>query len=433
MKKKFAVAFLVSLMFIGTAHAFLIPLALTAGRVAVAAFQATRPMVVNAAARTVTLYQDNKAMVVSFGAATATISAILAAILNYQPQNNGPEACARTIGSTNYSCSQPTSVSGSVADYMAGECSRVDSGSSTLLRNGVTYHTSTVTTYTNCTLTTPSYITHFYNLNEYDTSQQLPADEVMFNAYLADPSQANTDQLVSGLQQMAQSNPTDFDQIVNMMDEMTAFSGAFIGSNGQPNSIYSDGQGNVVVNGGAVSSTSVTDSGGAPHDLSLDSNSKPLVDGQGVTDLANPTAPTGTGNATSGDLGAVVDAVNGAKTQGQLDAAGIKSAIENIQTDCEKFPDSAGCQNLGDIPAEPTLTENPYDFSSLTLNPVQLWNGSSACPAPSSYSIGGQQYTLDNSPLCSFLDWMRPFVLAVAWFSCALIFVGAVRTDGVAA
>lgn len=118
------------------------------------------------------------------------------------------------------------------------------------------------------------------------------------------------------------------------------------------------------------------------------------------------------------------DAINNAASRSQTQNQALVDAIS--KNDCSLNPDRAGCSTLGSITTPPSpLTNKPYDFTNMTLNPIQIVNASGACPAPSSVIIQGQSIVIDNQPMCDFFNWFRPAALAVAWLSCIFVFRGA--------
>lgn len=89
---------------------------------------------------------------------------------------------------------------------------------------------------------------------------------------------------------------------------------------------------------------------------------------------------------------------------------------------CVEFPDSLGCALL-DRPSEEDLqTSNP----SLSLTPVSM-GGSGFCPAPLTATYLGHQVSFSFDPLCTYANSLRPLVLALAWLSAGVIFIGGVR------
>lgn len=92
-------------------------------------------------------------------------------------------------------------------------------------------------------------------------------------------------------------------------------------------------------------------------------------------------------------------------------------------TQCDKYPDTLGCARLGSIP-DGTL---PIENRSIALiQPVDIGNAGQ-CPAPMTATIGGMTIEWSFDPLCQYATALRPLVLALAWLSAGVIFIGGVR------
>ena len=269
------------------------------------------------------------------------------------------------------------------------------------------------------------------------------AADAMASALAANPSQSNTDALVSDVKAFAQSNPSETANIVQM-DEGTMgyIDGVFYDNTGASNTITSDGSGNVTVNGSPVTTSPVNNAGGTLSVIESSASSKPIVDGnpvEGNSDqTGSPDAPSGDGGSTSSDMGAVVTAVNNLKNknaQGSADVVSalnaVKGSVDSIQgyTDpCIDNPDRAGCQTLGSGSGAPSLSTETIDLGS-ALSPVDVGQGVGVCPDSMSSTYQGQALGFDFTKACSFLIDIRPVVLGMAWFTAALIFVGGVKTE----
>lgn len=93
------------------------------------------------------------------------------------------------------------------------------------------------------------------------------------------------------------------------------------------------------------------------------------------------------------------------------------------KTDCEKFPESLGCAQLGTAPDVPIGTESR---SIAAIAPVSV-GGAGACPAPLTASFMGQTVSFSYDMPCQFATSLKPLILAIAWLSAGLIFIGGVR------
>lgn len=96
---------------------------------------------------------------------------------------------------------------------------------------------------------------------------------------------------------------------------------------------------------------------------------------------------------------------------------------EQPKDPCLENPDRVGCLNTGN-PDDVSLDNYSVPF---TVNPVSV-GGAGACPPDSVLTVhGGQQVTVRLGPICDAAIWLRPLVLALAWFSAAYIIAGAVK------
>lgn len=96
---------------------------------------------------------------------------------------------------------------------------------------------------------------------------------------------------------------------------------------------------------------------------------------------------------------------------------------------CEKNPEILACQkiNLGSVDAVPV----PNDNRSMSITPDTGWGASNAgCPAPRSVNlVSGYTVTMPFDLLCQFAAGIRPVVIALAWLTAALGFIGFARRD----
>lgn len=95
---------------------------------------------------------------------------------------------------------------------------------------------------------------------------------------------------------------------------------------------------------------------------------------------------------------------------------GVEVPPEDPQkTDCEKFPDASGCQELGD----------PEDYDLQTEQRSVIWSqeggAAGSCPADKPFSLPfGHSASLSWQPLCDFATGIRPFVIGLAWLSAGI-------------
>jgi len=92
-------------------------------------------------------------------------------------------------------------------------------------------------------------------------------------------------------------------------------------------------------------------------------------------------------------------------------------------TDCDKYPASLGCANLDQPTAEDLQTESR---GPSLISPVSL-GGAGSCPAPLTATVMGHAVEMSFDPLCQYATTLRPLVLALAWLSAGVLFIGGVR------
>lgn len=96
---------------------------------------------------------------------------------------------------------------------------------------------------------------------------------------------------------------------------------------------------------------------------------------------------------------------------------------KDVQTDCDKYPDSIGCAKFGDAGAPDVVqTVNV----SATLNPTSL--GSGTCPAPNVVQLSqGRTVTFSYQPECDLATGIAPFMIALAWLAAGMLVLSPVR------
>ena len=93
-------------------------------------------------------------------------------------------------------------------------------------------------------------------------------------------------------------------------------------------------------------------------------------------------------------------------------------------TDCDKYPNSAGCKELGNAPENHDLiTQDAVIPSSLT--PVTVNATAGVCPADIPLPRG---MAFEWDGICMFAEGLRPVILSLAWLAAGFIVFG-VRTD----
>jgi len=378
----------------------LIPFIATAARIVVQRVVASAPMVLNLAARAVSIpLTSSKTINVSLGASVAVHAAALAIDLGYKALSSQPATPACSVYA-NWPARMPyngtyTSVSAALAAAKAGGQVGSLGPATPTGSGGMLYDWDWGDG------------TFSYNVINASGGCDVPArpvEDVMWLDLQSNPTQANTDKVLGGLKVLAISKPTDFDAIVALADK----------PNDQGPSDYPNGS-TQSVSGGTISVIS-----GPAGKATLDSVGDLLIDGESPT----------TGGGVGGGVGGGTGGGGGGSNSGGATSADIQKvvdAVKNKQTDCDKYPNSAGCADLGTA-TDPTLTSNPVDFSTLHLSPITLVLDNKVCPAPDVVQVRGQSVSIDNQPLCDFLGWIRPAVMATAWFASIMLIIGAIRT-----
>ena len=107
---------------------------------------------------------------------------------------------------------------------------------------------------------------------------------------------------------------------------------------------------------------------------------------------------------------------------GQNTPPGTPTGDAPEQTDCDKYPNASACKPLGAAPAEPPLVTKVVP---LQITPLSGFGPSSAtCPADRSTVVHGMTLAMSWQPFCQFANGIRPVVIAVAWISAILAFMG---------
>lgn len=92
------------------------------------------------------------------------------------------------------------------------------------------------------------------------------------------------------------------------------------------------------------------------------------------------------------------------------------------KTDCDKYPDSAGCTKLGD----PGTDKVTGTSRNVTFTPVEFAGGS--CPDPVTFSVFGLDLSFAFTPICDTAStWIRLVLLVSAAAMGAYIFIGGLK------
>lgn len=95
------------------------------------------------------------------------------------------------------------------------------------------------------------------------------------------------------------------------------------------------------------------------------------------------------------------------------------------KTDCDKYPNTVGCTDLG-TPADGEAL--PHTQIPLSFNPLNIPRNAT-CPAPMTVGAFGQSVAVEYDAACTYSSGLRPIVLAVAYLSAAFIIFGVPRAN----
>jgi hypothetical protein len=104
-------------------------------------------------------------------------------------------------------------------------------------------------------------------------------------------------------------------------------------------------------------------------------------------------------------------------TETQTETTGGSGSTPTDETDssqCDKYPQSLGCQELGDS----SDVDLPTQQRDVTWQ--QQGSAAGSCPSPQSATMGGNSYEFSWEPECQFARGIRPFVIGIAWLSAGL-------------
>ncbi len=89
---------------------------------------------------------------------------------------------------------------------------------------------------------------------------------------------------------------------------------------------------------------------------------------------------------------------------------------------CDMYPDILACQKLDD----PTSNDLQSLEKPISITPDAGWGSEdAACPAPRILNVQGQQIAIPFDLFCTYMQGMRPIIIAMAWLSAAFILIGA--------
>lgn len=183
-----------------------------------------------------------------------------------------------------------------------------------------------------------------------------------------------------------------------------------------PQECLAQGKGYVTLSGGTVCVNSVDSS--QPVQTVTTGTKSTTGSGAGTAGTSETTTTCEGGNCTSvttnkDGAGSVI----GTETSTGTDPS-AKPKEDDPETDCEKFPESAGCLELGTPPGDEPVGESSVGSNSIT--PVSV-GSSGTCPGDVTLPKG---QVFSWAPACNFAAKLRPILIALAWLSAAFIVLG---------
>lgn len=414
----------------------LLALETTASRAAIFSFLANGVATVASNDDITVKSSTNRKLTIKRGLNAALGFATIAQLLGYQSSPNSSTSCGNWLFSQNGSTSSDRASLQAMGDAFAASFSFVGSGwfldSALTSANGgldvwSNYYTPTLNNGGPFTISCSCLFTV--------TSPPLTSSDNLISDLRNNPSQLLTDNLVSAASNLSSTNPSQFDSTVIVEDT----------ANYQLPSDYSSGDSLAVDNLGSLTLNGVplngnvgtfTGQDGLTHHMTIGANGDLLVDGQPSTGFTASNLSTGSSTTTSSNgttstttstvdnsgiiaaERAVVDSVNRASAANTSALNSLETAVNNSALDYGVVP-----------PDAPMITNKTYDFSTFGLAPLSLTNASGVCPAAPSFVLKGQTVSIDNTPICTFFDWVRPAILSLGWFGAIMVFVGTVRNN----
>lgn len=107
----------------------------------------------------------------------------------------------------------------------------------------------------------------------------------------------------------------------------------------------------------------------------------------------------------------------------QTDTAS-KPAEKDQATDCDKFPSSVGCTDLGN-PTSDVLNKKTQAVTVVAAT----FASSSGCPAPLTFTVATRPYSFSYQPLCDRLALLKVLFLAIAGVLAAYILADSFRVQ----
>lgn len=125
------------------------------------------------------------------------------------------------------------------------------------------------------------------------------------------------------------------------------------------------------------------------------------------------TAKDGSGNVTA------TTTTTGYGSAGGTAGSGVGSGGGGDgETDCDKYPNVAGCRELGNAPDVADVGSTPVNSSS--IDPLSV-GGSGQCPADVQLPRGA---VFSWQPICTWAINLRPLIIALGWLAAGMIVLG---------
>ncbi|GAB1387752.1 hypothetical protein MASR1M59_29000 [Melaminivora sp.] len=102
--------------------------------------------------------------------------------------------------------------------------------------------------------------------------------------------------------------------------------------------------------------------------------------------------------------------------------SGDKPKPEDPPGLCDLYPDILACVKL-DKPDSPDI---PQSQKEINITPDSGWGADGGtCPPPRQIMVQGRQIPIPFDLFCTYMDGIRPIIIAMAWLSAAFIILGA--------
>ncbi|HDR9258347.1 TPA: hypothetical protein QDB21_004330 [Burkholderia vietnamiensis] len=133
----------------------------------------------------------------------------------------------------------------------------------------------------------------------------------------------------------------------------------------------------------------------------------------------------GNGSASMGSLPESGVASDGTGPSGSASGSGTGASAPTGSSSatgdgmlCSLFPSVSACASLGSAPATPPI---PTSSANVSMTPWSVGAADGVCPAPQVVQVLGTTLSLSWDPICSFVQKVRPVVLAICALTAALI------------